>query len=138
MCDESSARTKRDPFSFYCNCFFEAGFPGSVLSDSEDESPEALQVLRQPRSVGHYSLCEHAQPDSLLLSTPPASPKEVDRRAVVINQPAPLSLPHQASADTLAHSSDSVRHVVRAIHRHHSVIIFHTENELRLHADKQA
>ncbi|XP_061592095.1 calcium-binding and coiled-coil domain-containing protein 1 isoform X2 [Cololabis saira] len=84
-----------------------SGFSGSVLSDSEDESPEALQILRQPRPVGHYSLCEHSQPDSLLLSTPPASPKEVGRRAVVINQPASLSLPHQTNTDTLEHSSDS-------------------------------
>ena len=63
----------------------------------------------RPRPLGHYSLCEQSPPDSLLLSTPPPSPREVDRSAVVINQPAPLSLPHQASTDTLAHSSDSVR-----------------------------
>lgn len=30
-------------------------------------------------------------------------------RAVVINQPAPLTSPHQAGADPLVHSSDSVR-----------------------------
>lgn len=83
------------------------GRPDSVLSDSEDENPEALQILHPPRPLGHYSLCEQGQPDSLLLSTPPPSPREVDRSAVVINQPAPLSLPHQAGADTLAHSSDS-------------------------------
>ncbi|XP_008286512.1 calcium-binding and coiled-coil domain-containing protein 1 [Stegastes partitus] len=83
------------------------GRPDSVLSDSEDENPEALQILHPPRPLGHYSLCEQGQPDSLLLSTPPPSPRDVDRSAVVINQPAPLSLPHQAGADTLAHSSDS-------------------------------
>ncbi|XP_028265992.1 calcium-binding and coiled-coil domain-containing protein 1 [Parambassis ranga] len=83
------------------------GFPDNVLSDSEDENPEALQILHSPRPLGHYSLCEQSQPDSLLLSTPPPSPRDMDRSAVVINQPAPLSLPHQASADTLAHSSDS-------------------------------
>ncbi|XP_049921325.1 calcium-binding and coiled-coil domain-containing protein 1 isoform X2 [Epinephelus moara] len=78
-----------------------------ALSDSEDENPEALQPLRPPRPLGHYSLCEQGQPDSLLLATPPPSPREVERSAVVINQPAPLSSPHQADADTLAHSSDS-------------------------------
>ncbi|XP_035993789.1 calcium-binding and coiled-coil domain-containing protein 1 [Fundulus heteroclitus] len=83
------------------------GCPETLLSDSEDESPEALQILHPPRSLGKYSLCEQGQPDSLLLSTPPLSPRDVDRSAVVINQPAPLSLPHQANADTLPHSSDS-------------------------------
>lgn len=83
------------------------GRPDSVLSDSEDENPEALQILHPPRPLAHYSLCEQGQPDSLLLATPPLSPREMSRREVVINQPAPLSLPHQASADTLAHSSDS-------------------------------
>ncbi|XP_023280911.1 calcium-binding and coiled-coil domain-containing protein 1-like [Seriola lalandi dorsalis] len=83
------------------------GRPDSVLSDSEDENPEALQPLRPPRPLGHYSLCEQGQPDSLLLATPPPSPREMERSAVVINQPAPLSSPHQAGAETLAHSSDS-------------------------------
>lgn len=83
------------------------GRPGSVLSDSEDENPEALQPLRPPRPLGHYSLCEQGEPESLLLSTPPPSPREMERSAVVINQPAPLSSPHQAGADTLPHSSDS-------------------------------
>lgn len=78
-----------------------------ALSDSEDESPEALQILNAPRPLGHYSLCEQGQPDSLLLSTPPPSPRELDRSTVVINQPAPLSLSHQANTNTLAHSSDS-------------------------------
>ncbi|KAM6929867.1 calcium-binding and coiled-coil domain-containing protein 1 isoform 1-T1 [Lycodopsis pacificus] len=81
--------------------------PSSVLSDSEDENPEALQPLRPPRPLGHYSLCEQGQPDSLLLATPPPSPREMERSTVVINQPAPLCSPHQTDADTLAHSSDS-------------------------------
>ncbi|KAJ0064263.1 hypothetical protein NL108_001576, partial [Boleophthalmus pectinirostris] len=76
------------------------------LSDSdEDESPEAFQSVSAP--LGHYSLCEHSQPESLLLVTPPQSPRDTERSAVVINQPAPLSYPHQTSSDTLAHSSDS-------------------------------
>ncbi|XP_026223911.1 calcium-binding and coiled-coil domain-containing protein 1 isoform X2 [Anabas testudineus] len=83
------------------------GHPDSTLSDSEDENPEALQPLRPPRPLGHYSLCEQGQPDSLLLATPPASPREMERTTVVINQPAPLSSPHQAGTDTLPHSSDS-------------------------------
>ncbi|XP_060914731.1 calcium-binding and coiled-coil domain-containing protein 1 [Labrus mixtus] len=83
------------------------GRPGSALSDSEDENPEALQPLRPPRPLGHYSLCEQGEPDSLLLATPPPSPRETERSTVVINQPAPLSSPRQASTDTLAHSSDS-------------------------------
>jgi len=123
---------------FLCHCFFLTGCPDSVLSDSEDESPEALQILHTPRPLGHYSLCEQGQPDSLLLSTLPPSPRELDRSAVVINQPAPLSLPHQANADTQVHSSDSVRHAVRVIYCHPSVIVCDIENELCLHADKQA
>ncbi|KAF0036271.1 hypothetical protein F2P81_011583 [Scophthalmus maximus] len=83
------------------------GRPDGVLSDSEDENPEALQPLRPPRPLGHYSLCEQGQPDSLLIATPPSSPREIERSTVVINQPAPLSSPHQANADTLTHSSDS-------------------------------
>ncbi|XP_029362969.1 calcium-binding and coiled-coil domain-containing protein 1 [Echeneis naucrates] len=81
------------------------GRSDSALSDSEDENPEALQPVRPLRPLGHYSLCEQGQSDSLLLATPPPSPREMERSAVVINQPAPLSSPHQA--DTLAHSSDS-------------------------------
>ncbi|XP_026187666.1 calcium-binding and coiled-coil domain-containing protein 1 isoform X2 [Mastacembelus armatus] len=83
------------------------GHPDSALSDSEDENPEALQPLRPQRPLGHYSLCEQGQPDSLLFATPPPSPREMERSAVVINQPAPLSSPHQAGAETLPHSSDS-------------------------------
>ncbi|XP_008317120.1 calcium-binding and coiled-coil domain-containing protein 1 [Cynoglossus semilaevis] len=82
-----------------------SGRPVSVLSDSEDENPEALQTLHSPRPLGHYSLCEQGQLDSLLLASPPPSPKEMERSTVVINQPAPLSSPHQASTET--HSSDS-------------------------------
>lgn len=75
------------------------------LSDSEDENPEALQPLSAP--LGHYSLCEHAQPEALLPATPPQSPRDSERGTVVINQPAPLCSPLQTSSDTLAHSSDS-------------------------------
>ncbi|KAM4610322.1 calcium-binding and coiled-coil domain-containing protein 1 isoform 2-T2 [Polymixia lowei] len=83
------------------------GRPYSPLSDSEDENPEALQPPRPSRPLGHYGLCEQGQPDSLLLATPPPSPRDLDRGAVVISQPAPLSSPRQTGADTLAHSSDS-------------------------------
>lgn len=123
---------------FLSQCFCVAGRPGSVLSDSEDENPEALQPLRPPRPLGHYSLCEQGEPDSLLLATPPPSPREAERSMVVINQPAPLSSPHQAGADTLAHSSDSVRCAIWAIQLDHCVIICDTENELCLHADSHA
>lgn len=96
-----------------CQWLCLAGRPGSPLSDSEDENPEALQPLRPSRPLGHYSLCEQGQPDSLLLATPPPSPRDLDRDTVVINQPAPLSSPHQAGTDTLAHSSESVRHYLK-------------------------
>ncbi|KAK7884291.1 hypothetical protein WMY93_027414 [Mugilogobius chulae] len=56
---------------------------------------------------GTLQLCEHKQPDSLLLATPPQSPRDTERSAVVINQPAPLCSPHQTSSDTIASSSDS-------------------------------
>ncbi|XP_072306015.1 calcium-binding and coiled-coil domain-containing protein 1 isoform X2 [Eucyclogobius newberryi] len=84
-----------------------AKWSASLLSvDSEDESPEALQPVSA--SLGHrYRLCEHSQPESLLLVTPPQSPRDTERSAVVINQPAPLCSPHQSSSDTLARSSDS-------------------------------
>uniref|UniRef100_A0A3P9KBH5 Calcium binding and coiled-coil domain 1a n=1 Tax=Oryzias latipes TaxID=8090 RepID=A0A3P9KBH5_ORYLA len=78
-----------------------SGSPASV--PSEDESPEPLEIHHPPQNVGHYSLCEHGQPDSLHLATPPQSPKEANRRLVVISQPAPLSLPHQEE------ESDSVQ-----------------------------
>uniref|UniRef100_A0A3P9IMG9 Calcium binding and coiled-coil domain 1a n=1 Tax=Oryzias latipes TaxID=8090 RepID=A0A3P9IMG9_ORYLA len=80
-----------------------SGSPASVPSESEDESPEPLEIHHPPQNVGHYSLCEHGQPDSLHLATPPQSPKEANRRLVVISQPAPLSLPHQEE------ESDSVQ-----------------------------
>lgn len=71
------------------------------LSDCEDDPPEALQPL------GHYSLCEHGQPEALLPATPPLSPRDTERSAVVINQPAPLCSPLQTSSDALALNSDS-------------------------------
>lgn len=120
-------RFKGDVSTLFCL----AGPPDGALSDSEDENPEALQPPRPPRPLGHYSLCEQGQPESLLLCTPPASPREMDRSRVVINQPAPLSSPHQAGADTLPHSSDSVRRIIGAI------IMCDTENELCLHADRR-
>ncbi|KAF3696891.1 Calcium-binding and coiled-coil domain-containing protein 1 [Channa argus] len=83
------------------------GRPDGALSDTEDENPEALQPLRPTRPVGHYSLCEQGQSDSLILTTPPPSPREIERSAVVISQPAPLTSPHQSGAETLLHSSDS-------------------------------
>nr|ABF22439.1 coiled-coil transcriptional coactivator [Takifugu rubripes] len=83
------------------------GRPASATSDSEDENPEALQPLRPPRPLGNYSLCEQGELELLRLATPPPSPREAERSAVVINQPAPLTSPHQASAETAAHSSDS-------------------------------
>ncbi|KAK6308410.1 hypothetical protein J4Q44_G00216810 [Coregonus suidteri] len=102
--------------------FAPTSLPDSPLSDSEDENPEALQPPRQPsrqpplsslssRPLAHYSLCDpQAQPDSLLPSTPPSSPRDMSRSlsrgGVVISQPAPLSLPRQ-SGDTLTHSSES-------------------------------
>lgn len=109
---DRSRALRRGDYFFLCQCFYPAGRPGSALSDSEDENPEALQPLRPPRPLGHYSLCEQGEPDSLLLATPPSSPREAERSAVVINQPAPLSSPHQAGSDTLAHSSDSVRRAI--------------------------
>ncbi|XP_011620172.2 calcium-binding and coiled-coil domain-containing protein 1 [Takifugu rubripes] len=83
------------------------GRPASATSDSEDENPEALQPLHPPRPLGNYSLCEQGELELLRLATPPPSPREAERSAVVINQPAPLTSPHQASAETAAHSSDS-------------------------------
>lgn len=96
-------------FICVCACVCAAGRPASATSDSEDENPEALQPLRPPRPLGNYGLCEQGEPASLHLTTPPPSPREAERSAVVINQPAPLTSPRQPSADTAAHSSDSVR-----------------------------
>ncbi|CAG07391.1 unnamed protein product [Tetraodon nigroviridis] len=96
----SSAKWSTAPLLF-------PGRPSSATSDSEDENPEALQPLRPPRPLGNYTLGEQGGPGSLDLTTPPPSPREAERSTVVINQPAPLSSPRQASADTAAHSSDS-------------------------------
>lgn len=74
-----------------------------LLSDSEDENPEALQDAQSSGPLNHYSLCEQPQPDLLLPATPPPSPRHpssVDM--VVISQPAPFSSPH-----THNHSSES-------------------------------
>lgn len=106
--DGSSMLGHADHFSL-CPCVCAAGRPASTTSDSEDENPEALQPVRPLRPLGNYSLCEQGEPASLHLTTPPPSPREAERSAVVINQPAPLTSPRQASADTAAHSSDSVR-----------------------------
>ncbi|XP_016366303.1 calcium-binding and coiled-coil domain-containing protein 1-like [Sinocyclocheilus rhinocerous] len=79
-----------------------------LLSDSEDENPEALQNAHSSGPLNHYSLCEQPQADLLLPATPPPSPRHPSGMdAVVINQPAPLSSPHQPSAHTHAHSSES-------------------------------
>ncbi|XP_075898013.1 calcium-binding and coiled-coil domain-containing protein 1 [Nelusetta ayraudi] len=81
--------------------------PTASPSDSEDEDPEALRPVRPPRPLGRYGLCEQGEAEASQLATPPPSPRGGERRAVVINQPAPLAAPRQAGADTLAHSSDS-------------------------------
>lgn len=78
-------------------------------SDSEDEDPEALRPVRPPRPLGRYGLCEQGEAEALHMTTPLSSPRGTELGAVVINQPAPLTSPRQAGADTLAHSSDSVR-----------------------------
>lgn len=109
--DRSRTPGHSDHFSL-CPRFCAAGRPASATSDSEDENPEALQPLRPPRPLGNYSLCEQGELELLRLATPPPSPREVERSAVVINQPAPLTSPHQASAETAAHSSDSVRRAI--------------------------
>ncbi len=91
--------------------FVVSGHPESpLLSDSEDENPEALQDAHSSGSLNHYSLCEQPQTDLLLPATPPPSPRHRSvMDAVVISQPAPLSSPHQPSAHTHSHSSESVR-----------------------------
>ncbi|XP_061759299.1 calcium-binding and coiled-coil domain-containing protein 1 isoform X2 [Nerophis ophidion] len=72
----------------------------SDMSDvSKDDDPEALQSHRPTRPLGNHSLCEQGPPSPL--------PLEMERSTVVISQPAPLALPRQPGADTLAHSSDS-------------------------------
>lgn len=81
-----------------------------LLSDSEDENPEALQDAHSSGPLNHYSLCEQPQADLLLPATPPPSPRHPSSmNTVVISQPAPLSSPHQPSAHTHTHSSESVR-----------------------------
>ncbi|XP_061630078.1 calcium-binding and coiled-coil domain-containing protein 1 isoform X2 [Phyllopteryx taeniolatus] len=87
------------------------GCPDDALSDlsdvSEDDDPEAYQPLHPTRPLGNYSLCEQGRPSPSLLTTPPPSPREMERSLVVISQPAPLSSPCQPGPDSLAHSSDS-------------------------------
>lgn len=79
-------------------------------SDSEDEDPEALRPVRPPRPLGRYGLCEQGEAEALQMATPLISLRGTELLGgVVINQPAPLTSPRQAGADTLAHSSDSVR-----------------------------
>ncbi|XP_057685566.1 calcium-binding and coiled-coil domain-containing protein 1 [Corythoichthys intestinalis] len=76
------------------------GHPADPLSDvSEDDDPEALQSLRSDGASGNYSLS--------LLTTPPPSPREMERSIVVISQPAPLSSPRQRRPASLVHNSDS-------------------------------
>uniref|UniRef100_A0A8C1EJN7 Calcium binding and coiled-coil domain 1a n=1 Tax=Cyprinus carpio carpio TaxID=630221 RepID=A0A8C1EJN7_CYPCA len=92
-----------------------------LLSDSEDENPEALQDAHSSGPLNHYSLCEQPQADLLLPATPPPSPRHPSGMdAVVISQPAPLSSPHQPSAHTHAHSSDSEEEYEAALSRGHS------------------
>ncbi|XP_036389426.1 calcium-binding and coiled-coil domain-containing protein 1 [Megalops cyprinoides] len=86
---------------------FSSSRPDSPLSDSEDENPEALQPPRAARPPGAYSLCDPPHPETLLLATPPPSPRELSRGGVVISQPAPLSSPRQPGSSTLTHSSES-------------------------------
>uniref|UniRef100_A0A8C1IGS4 Calcium binding and coiled-coil domain 1a n=1 Tax=Cyprinus carpio TaxID=7962 RepID=A0A8C1IGS4_CYPCA len=87
-----------------------SGAESPLLSDSEDENPEALQAAHSSGPLNHYSLCEQPQADLLLPATPPPSPRHPSGMdVVVISQPAPLSSPHQPSAHTHAHSSESVR-----------------------------
>ncbi|KAG9340232.1 hypothetical protein JZ751_021672 [Albula glossodonta] len=86
---------------------FASSRPDSPLSDSEDENPEALQPPRPARPLGAYGLCDPPHPETLLLATPPPSPRELSRGGVVISQPAPLSSPRQPGSDTLTHSSES-------------------------------
>ncbi|XP_066564558.1 calcium-binding and coiled-coil domain-containing protein 1 isoform X2 [Amia ocellicauda] len=81
--------------------------PCSPVSESEEDSPEAL---RPPQPLGSYGLCDPpaiGATETLLLTTPPPSPREPGRGGVVISQPAPLSSPRQQETDTLPHSSES-------------------------------
>uniref|UniRef100_W5MGQ2 Calcium binding and coiled-coil domain 1b n=1 Tax=Lepisosteus oculatus TaxID=7918 RepID=W5MGQ2_LEPOC len=76
--------------------------PDSPVSESEEDSPEALQP---PHPLGAYSLCDPPTftTEALLLATPPPSPQG----GVVISQPAPLSSPRQQDSESVAHSSES-------------------------------
>lgn len=89
-----------------------------LLSDSEDENPEALQDTHSSGPLNHYSLCEQPQSDLLLPATPPPSPRHPS--TVVISQPAPLSSPHQPSARSHTHSSESEEEYEAALSGGHS------------------
>ncbi|XP_050952082.1 calcium-binding and coiled-coil domain-containing protein 1 [Labeo rohita] len=92
-----------------------------LLSDSEDENPEALQDAHSSGPLNHYSLCEQPQADLLLPATPPPSPRHPSgMNMVVISQPAPLSSPHQPSAHTHPHSSESEEEYEAALSGGHS------------------
>ncbi|KAA0706709.1 Calcium-binding and coiled-coil domain-containing protein 1 [Triplophysa tibetana] len=92
-----------------------------LLSDSEDENPEALQDAHSSGPLNHYSLCEQPQHDLLLPATPPPSPRHpCGLNMVVISQPAPLSSPHQPSAYTHPHSSESEEEYDAAVSGGHS------------------
>ncbi|XP_056589122.1 calcium-binding and coiled-coil domain-containing protein 1 isoform X3 [Triplophysa dalaica] len=92
-----------------------------LLSDSEDENPEALQDAHSSGPLNHYSLCDQPQPDLLLPATPPPSPRHpCGLDMVVISQPAPLSSPHQPSAYTHPHSSESEEENDAAVSGGHS------------------
>ncbi|XP_076839780.1 calcium-binding and coiled-coil domain-containing protein 1 [Brachyhypopomus gauderio] len=80
----------------------------SPLSDSEDESPEALREDVSAGTLRHYGLCDQPRPDPLLPATPPPSPRCTHApHAVVISQPAAVCSPRQASTEAHAHSSES-------------------------------
>ncbi|XP_051914006.1 calcium-binding and coiled-coil domain-containing protein 1 isoform X1 [Hippocampus zosterae] len=81
----------------------------SDLSDaSEDRDPRALQSFAATAPLGNYGLCEQGRPSLSLFSTPPPSSLEMETSAVVISQPAPISLPHEPpGVSSLALSSDS-------------------------------
>ncbi|XP_077369060.1 calcium-binding and coiled-coil domain-containing protein 1 [Festucalex cinctus] len=74
---------------------------------SEDNDPEASQPFGPTRPLGKYSLCEQGRPNLSPFTTPPPSPREMERGDVVISQPAPLSLSHEARSSSLALGSDS-------------------------------
>ncbi|KTF89546.1 hypothetical protein cypCar_00035377 [Cyprinus carpio] len=98
-----------------------SGAESPLLSDSEDENPEALQAAHSSGPLNHYSLCEQPQADLLLPATPPPSPRHPSGMdVVVISQPAPLSSPHQPSAHTHAHSSESEEEYEAALSGRHS------------------